>query len=443
VKTRGNQGFTLAEFVVALVFVGVVLGPFLVFVVRIQELNSAIGQQGRREAWRSFSDQAVVAGINPSAAPGLQHVVNPAIAAVAPVTVSEIGVAAAPGLPRIVPLHVVNGDDVAETRIAGSGFQIGAGAAAPPRTTPVPPLAPIVMPMPVVTPADGSIIAASSLAAGAAGQPFSTTMEVASSAGAQIHAVLNQPAANLAGFGTVQATLTAVDLASGVNGVAWTEFSGTPEAGDRAVTLEDGRRRWMVLTPEQRLQIYEPSPIARFAYQLDLGAPALVLAGAESRSGTSLPFDYATYAAVGAGTKPLRIDFPKTVKDVFGNTWSAQSVGFQWTFGDQSGEFSGDISPFFRPAALADWADTVPINATPVVPPGAVAAPAQWTFVRVKTPLGAPLLASVPDAAGFASPGELQFSAPAAADGTTIGRLSFQNGTYLSTGTTLSITVIP
>ena len=79
---RTGHGFTLVELLLVILILAAVLGPFLAFVSRIPDLNSAIGQQGRSEAWRSFTDQALVAGIDPSAAMALRNGVNPAVPAV-------------------------------------------------------------------------------------------------------------------------------------------------------------------------------------------------------------------------------------------------------------------------------------------------------------------------------------------------------------------------
>ena len=43
----------MVELLLAVLILAAVLGPFLAFVSRIPDLNSAIGQQGRSEAWRS------------------------------------------------------------------------------------------------------------------------------------------------------------------------------------------------------------------------------------------------------------------------------------------------------------------------------------------------------------------------------------------------------
>lgn len=442
-RTRRTQGFTLVEFVIAIVFVGVVLGPFLVFVSRLHDMNSAIGQQARREAWRSFNDQALAAGIDPTLAPGLASTMNTAVPAVAPPAVTQVAMAVVSGLPRIVPLHIAPDPTVAETRIAGAGLQIGAGAAVAARTIPAPPLTPIVMPMPIVTPADGSVIATSSLAAGVPDDPYTLNIQAAVAAGSKITMVLNQPFTTVNGIDIVQQAVSAVDLLNRVTGTAWAEYPGNAETGDRSLILSDGRTRWFVTRTDGRLQIYEPSANMNFAYRIGLGAPVVRRGVTENAAGGSLSFDYAAYYAVQTGATSLGVDFPTAVKSVFGNGWAAQSIGFQTTFHDAAAPFSGDLKLFFATDTLGLWGDSVTVATTPVVPLGAIADSATWTFARVKSELGVPRFASTADTTGFYTPGEMQFTAPLGPDGTPIGRLSFQNGTALSTGPTLSISVIP
>ncbi len=437
------QGFILAEFVIAVVFVGVVLSPLLLFVARIHDLNSAVGQQARREAWRSFTDQAVTAGIDPTRAPALTTALNLAVPAVPAQPVTTVTVPEAAGVPSIVPLRVVLDPTVPESRIAASGFQIGAGAVVAARTAPTPPLAPIVMPIPLVTPTDGTIIPIASLTPEANGAPYALPVQAASTGGTTVRATLNQPAGVFAGAGAAQFSVTAVDLMHGVNGVAWTEFSGDVAAGDRPVQLSDGRTRWLVTTSENRLQIYEPSPEISFAYRISLGAPIIVHAGVEVASNSTLNFDYAAYYRVQSGADLLQIDFPQSVKNALGSAWNAQSVGFQCTFHDTAGPFSGSLLPFFQPDTISLWADSVIVAASAIVPSGAVSDAATWDFVRMKSTLGTPVLSTTSDASGFYTAGTLQFTAPNGPDGSPEGRLSFQNGASLSTGTTLSITVVP
>lgn len=438
-----TQGFILAEFVVAVVFVGIVLSPLLLFVARIHDLNTAVGQQARREAWRSFTDQAVTAGIDPTRAPALANTLNIAVPAVPAQPVTAATVAQAPGLASIVPLRVVLDPMVAESRIPASGFQIGAGAAVAARTAPTAPLTPIVMPIPLVTPADGTVIPVASLTPEANGAPYTLPVQAASTGGTTVRATLNQPTGFFTGAGVAQFSVTALDLMQGVNGVAWTEFSGDIAAGDRAVQLSDGRTRWLVTTSENRLQIYEPSPEISFAYRIDLGAPIVARAGVENASSSTLNFDYADYYRVQSGAERLQIDFPQSVKAAFGNAWNAQTIGFQWTFHDTAGPFSGSLLPFFQPDTLSLWADSVVVAASAVVPSAAVSDAATWNFVRVKSALGTPVLSTTADASGFYTAGTLQFTAPTGPDGSPEGRLSFQNGSSLSTGATLSITVVP
>lgn len=368
---------------------------------------------------------------------------NVAIPAVAPPAVTATPVSVPVGLAQIVPLRIVLDGSVAEPREIAAGFEIGAGGVMNARGTPAAPLDPIVMPMPMVTPADGALIEPSTLTAAPNGDPYTLAVQAAASGAANVRLVLNQPYGTYEGSGLARLTVTAADLLSGVNGVAWTEYPGESARGDRSIQLGDGRTRWLVTTAEDRLQIYEPSPQVRFAYRIDLGPPVIVRAGGENASGASLDFTYEDYSAIQKGTTGLRIDFPESVRIVFGRSWPTASVGFGWTFGPTAGPFSGDLSPFFTAASLPLWADSVAVVAHPVVPPGAVADDANWQFSRVKSDLGVPQLTSATDSSGFYSPGKIEFAVPVAADGTRIGRLSFDRGADLSTGTTLSIDVAP
>jgi hypothetical protein len=440
---NSSRGFSLVEFVVAIVFVGVVIGPFLLFVARIHDLNSAIGQQARREAWHSFTDSAVTAGIDPTRAPALATTLNVGIPATSAQSVVSGNVPVVAGLPRVVPLRVVTDSTISEPRIAAGGFQLGAGPVVSPRTAPAAPLVPVVMPIPAVTPGDGSVLAVTTLSAGAPGAPYTLAIQASAAAPATVRGVLNRPAATFQGSGAAQYAVSAVDLAAGVNGNAWSEYPGNPDAGDRAVPLGDGRTRWLVTTAEHRLQIYEPSPSIHFAYTLDLGSPVLLSGAAVAANGSTVDVDYAAFYAAQSGATDWQLDFPTDVKAAFGSAWSTQAIGYQWTFGGAAGPFSGSFDTFFQPAALSQWSDWVAIQATPIVPAGATATAATWTLTRVKSVLAAPLLSTTADQAGFYAGGTIQFSAPTGPDGTTIGRLSFDGGAELSTGGTISIAVIP
>lgn len=439
-KRYGNSGFTLVEFVVAVVFIGVVLGPFLLFAARIHDLNSAIGMQARREARQSLADQALARGIDPSVAPGLMPAKNAAIPPILPPAIEQLSSLATPGMPRIVALRAA-ADPSSAPRALGAGYQIGAGITLGGRSTPVAPLAPIVMPAPVITPTDGSIIAISSLAVTQDGHPYTAQIQATSSSGANVVLSFNQPIGLSRGMGFVERAVTAVDLANRVNGSAWAEYAGSN--GDRPVALSDGRTRWFVTRPDGRLQIYEPSIFVSFGYQIGLSAPVLEAGGVEYSNGAVVSFDYDGFSQVQRGAASPKIGFPASVRKAFGDGWPAQSIGFQWTFNDVAGSFSGDLAAFFQPDRLPVWDDVVGIKAVPVVPAGVAADSAEWTFRRIKTALGVPVLESADDGSGFYPAGQLQFTAPRAADGTRVGRLSFDNGANISTGPTIPVTVIP
>lgn len=441
--TRSPRAFALVEFIVAIVFAGVVLAPFLVFTTRVADLNSAVGQQSRREAWRSFNDQALAAGIDPSRAAALMPASNPAIPGTAALLVNRTSPVAVTGLPRIVALQASIEDPIAESRPAGAGYEIGAGTPVEPRAAPAAPLAPIVLSPPVVTPADGTVVAATTLSMAAAGEPYTMQVDASGAAGAEIVLALNRPFVSRRGVESVRQTVTSLDLLDGVSGTAWAEYAGNAAAGDAAIALDGGRTRWLVRRSDGRLQIYEPSAPVRFSYQIALGAPVVRVAAVEYAPGAVLDFDYARYAGVQEGTVEVRIAFPAATTAVFGRSWPGNAIGFNGTFAGAAAPFSGDLKPFFQPEALAAWTEAVAVAAVPVVPAGATADTGSWTFARSTTTLGLPVLTNAADGAGFFAPGEMHFTAPAGPGGTPVGRLSFDNGRNVSTGPTLTLPVLP
>ncbi|HVU32638.1 MAG TPA: hypothetical protein VHE61_04340 [Opitutaceae bacterium] len=440
-RTARYRGFTLVELIIGIVFVGVALAPFLVFVARIHDLNSAMGEQARIEAWRSFTDQVLAAGIDPSRAPALSSLANPGVPAVGSAVVMALSVPDIPGIAQLQPLRSTV-ESVAESRSVGAGFQLGTGVAITARTTPTSPLVPIVMPAPVITPPDGSLIDVATLVATDDGSPYGTVVRADGATGTRVILAFNHPTASVSGAPVATRTITAVDLANKVDGAAWSEFPGDTSLGT-SVVLADGRTRWLVRRTDGRQQIYEPSLPVAFSYTIGLGSPVLVSGAVEHSTGASLVFDYSTYEDVQAGRLALRIDFPSTAKAAFGVAWKDLPIGFNWTFHDAPGPFSGDVASFFQPDALTVWADTVSVVATPVVPPGASIGSGNWTLIRKKTELGMPLLADAADIAGFFPPGAITFNAPVGPEGVPIGRLSFDSGAYVSTGPTISIPVIP
>lgn len=437
-----NHGYTLAEVIVAVVIVGIVLGPLLLFATRLHDMNSAVGQQARKEGLRSFHDQVVVTGVSPGSAPALSPATNLAVPeAPAPGLAAE-PTAPNPGVAAIVPVRLVPAERTAEARLGAGGFQIGPGAAVAPRSQPAAPLPPIVLTPPSVSPEDGSVLALSDLHAAGEGAPYVTEVLARAQAGARVHLVFNQPHRAAAGISVVEETVTAVDLVNLVHGSAWAEYAGDPAAGDRPVVLGDGRTRWLVTRPDGRTQIYEPSRAVAFSYRIALGSPVVVRGTVPHLAGTTVEFDYAGYLAVRGGTI-LRIDFPAATKMVFGDAWPQLGIGYNWTFGGEGGPFDGNIRPFFEPEWIAVWSAGVSVAATPVVRSGAWVEPGEWTFRRLPQALAAPVLATGADRAGFHVPGQLQFAAPPGIATQVGARLSFENGTRLSTGSTLSFPILP
>ena len=437
---RIKRGFTLIELLLAILILAAVLGPFLAFVSRIPDLNSAIGQQGRSEASRSFTDQVLAAGIDPSAATALRNGVNPAVPAV-PAPVVTRGVATPPvGGAAVRAIQVQVPATVAETRPGGSGFELGAGTPPPARAIPAAPLLPILMQTPTVSPAPGSILPVGALTAGSSGAPATTVVSASVLDGGRVHLENGRPLAAPTGIGVVAQAVSAADLAQGVGGRAWNEYV-SQNAGDKAVMLADGRIRWHTQSAG-RLLIYEPSPPVSYGYLLDLGPPVVVVHNTtEVASGATLDIAYDEYMNVRNGTSTMRLDWSQTTKTAFGSTWNTLMPGFNWTFQGESGPFGGDLKSFFASDKEYLWADKSAVAAVPVLPPGAIASPGNWTLARQTTKLGVPELVTQPGYQGGSyEAGGIELRVPVY-NGERLGRV--QSGTTVSTGDTLQVQVEP
>ncbi len=436
---RTARGFTLVELLLAILILAAVLGPFFAFVSRIPDLNSAIGQQGRSEAWRSFTDQALVAGIDPSTAAALLNGINPAVPAV-PVPVVTRGIAMAPlGGVAVRSIQVQVPAMAAEARPGGSGFELGAGTPPPARTTPAAPLLPILMQTPAVSPSPGSILPIGALTAGSSGAPATTTVSASVLDGGRVHLENGRPMAAPTGIGLVAQMVSAADLPQGVSGRAWNEYV-SQNAGDKAVVLADGRIRWHTQSGG-RLLIFEPSPPVSYAYLLDLGTPVVVHNTTEVASGASIDIAYDEYMNVRNGTSAMRLDWSQATKTAFGNTWNTLAQGFNWTFQAESGPFGGDLKTFFASDKEYLWADSSAVAAAPVLPPGAIASPGNWTLARQATKLGVPELVTQPSYQGGSyEAGGVEIRVPIR-NGERLGRV--QSGSTVSTGDTLQVQVEP
>jgi prepilin-type N-terminal cleavage/methylation domain-containing protein len=436
---RAGRGFTLVELLLAILILAAVLGPFLAFVSRIPDLNSAIGQQGRSEAWRSFTDQALVAGVDPSAAAALRNGVNPTVPAM-PAPVVMRGIALAPlGGATVRAIQVRVPVTVAETRPGGSGFELGAGTPPPARTTPAAPLLPILMQTPVVSPAPGTVLPIRALTAGSSGAPATAMVSASVLDGGRVHLENGRPLAAPIGTGVAAQMVSAADLVQGVSGRAWNEYV-SQNAGDKAVMLADGRIRWHTQSGG-RLLIFEPSPPVSYAYLLDLGTPVVVHDTTEVASGASIDIAYDEYMNVRNGASTMRLDWPQATRTAFGNAWNSLARGFNWTFQAESGPFGGDLKSFFGSVKEYLWADSSAVAAAPVLPPGAVASPGNWTLARQTTKLGVPELVTQPGYQGGSyEAGGIELRVPIR-NGERLGRV--QSGTTVSTGDTLKVQVEP
>ena len=158
-------------------------------------------------------------------------------------------------------------------------------------------------------------------------------------------------------------------------------------------------------------------------------------------SGASIDIAYDEYMNVRNGASTMRLDWSQTTKTAFGNTWNALPLGFNWTFQAESGPFGGDLQGFFASDKEYLWADNSAVAAAPVLPPGAIASPGNWTLARQTTKLGVPELVTQPGYQGGSyEAGGIELRVPIH-NGERLGRV--QSGTTVSTGDTLQVQAEP
>lgn len=443
---RRRQAFALAELILAIVVLGVVATPFLLYVTRLPEWQHRLNEQSRQEAGRSFLDQALVVGVDPARTTMARSESNPAVPKLtSPVIAREARAPQSSGVTVIALKMPSDAATTAEVRPAGAGWMLGAGSATPTVTPPLSPLPPRVLAQPIVTPASGHTWTAVELSAGAAaGEPRQGTIQAQGEEGLIVCLELHTPRRAGTGTSRVCQTVDAWELAQGVSGRAWMEYAGSEALGDRVETLADGRRRWTTQQEGQRL-IVEPSPSVEFHYQFALATPVLVHGGREIPSGGDVLLDYAGFLDIQSGRVPLRLGWPIAVRELFGARWADAAFGFTCNLGLQPGPSDGNLAGLFTPEAAAAWQDQMPIATQVIGPPALRVEGANWVLLRRKTRLEEPELVQTPAGTPAAyDHGSFGFAAPLlATSGQRFGRLSARHDTLLSSGPELNLTLIP
>lgn len=442
----GVQGFSLLELILAIVLLGVLTTPLLVFVARLPEWQHHISDQSRREAGRTVHDQELAAGVDPERAPMAAYASNPAAPRIDPPNVQRETRLARPEIATTQALTVrVDANTTAETRPGGAGWQLGAAAASDPITPPQPPLPPLYLTQPTVTPADGFIWQATDLVAPKeSSSPWMGLISAATTPGRIVCLELATPERAAKGQTNTSLSINAWELANLVRGRSWTEYAGNETIGEKAELLPDGRRRWRTLQSGRTLVI-EPSQIVTFSYMFTLGAPVLIHGAAVLTSGSSESIDYAGYRDIQAKRAAFQIGWPETTKTLFGNQWRDDLLAFNCTVANQPGPQSGRLEGFFTDENASVWADQTLIVAQATGPAGIFTERGSWTLLRARQELGPPELINTPsgDSTGY-SLGIFRFAAPqVTADGPRIGRLSANNGTTVSSGSELDILIVP
>jgi hypothetical protein len=368
-RSSGSHGFVIAELVVVVLVLGLAMIPIIRGMLMLPQVAAAISTQNRSESWRSLSDQAVTAGIDPIATSVLKAV------SIEPVTglqgeLSRTNLALRLGAPQIAFLTETFPGS-AESRSTGGGFEVGQGAAIPLRVDPIPPLSPIKLGNPSLNPTNGSYFALFSLVPPAmAGDPYNGNIRASGGLGDFIRLIITAPSVRTSvAVGLTDISVSALELAQGVRGETWAEYNGNP-ARDIATTLADGRMLWLVTDNDTgRIQPYEPSDKTNFIFGVSIGRPVYSVAGMEYISGDPIAVDFATAHNIATGTAYAFFTYPKVVKDRFGREWDKIELSYDW-YWKNSNVFpcdptTGDTMALFGAAGRLLWQATQLVSATP------------------------------------------------------------------------------
>lgn len=397
-----RHGYILQELTIGLLIFAVALVPILRGLLFLPRVGAALTQQASRECWRSATDQAVLVGIDPQRSPVLRGLLERGTpveqgAPVEPISGGQLGrtpIVSRPGAPRIMALHQTFGR-TAEPRAVPVGFEIGVGEGQPPRPALLPPLPPTKLPPPDVLPRSSTLPVALLVPRGP-GLPYVAQITARAGTGgpaARVKLAQQSPGVQTsAGLGFAELMVDAVELAHRVQGVAWSEYAGDP-ATDTPIELGDGRTRWLHPEGDLRLHVFEPSERVPYEYVIQVGRPEFRVGQVGHESGATVSIDYASAVQVEQGLLEARIDFPETVRVVFGDQWSEVAPSFVWTFADLPGDTrSGDTRSVFTSAGRARWRDDQVLAADPVTDLAGLvpALRGTWTLVRQMTPLAPP-----------------------------------------------------
>ncbi len=410
---KSSRGYLLQEIIVGLVIFALAMLPVLRGVRMLPQIGAAIAEQGRREAWRSAADQAVLHGIDPLRTSIMGRITErDATQALAGKT-NRIDLPVRAGGVQVTVLGNAY-SLTAEERSIPAGFEIGAGTVpVSPRVDPLPPLPAIRLSAPIFNPTSGSYMPVAALTPGSPGEPFTMEIRALSTSGTDV-VKLRQGAPRVqssSGLGSAAVVVDALELAQSVRGQAWSEYPGDPSK-DVPVSVGD-RTRWLVRVGT-RTQVYEPSEPVDLVLGVDLGRPVYSLGGVTYASGETVPVDYARAREVEAGRSEALVTYPESIRRAFGSGWVSLVPNFSWSFGVYPGDASsGNTVSFFKESARSVWLAQQTLSARPVSSLGGIRLLAgTWNVERRSTVLEPPeRLAEFYDALADA-PGWINFTAP-------------------------------
>jgi hypothetical protein len=390
-KSSKQLGFALMDVVMGVVVCGLVVVPFFKFLAEAERVKELLWARAMEDGWRVLPVQALALGVDPERLFAFADEDADLARAMAnhPMRVERKSLPKMPWQPELESVRAFVGDSwpmawglVAGRLVTGpAGGEWGLSAA-------------MRMPEPLLVPASGSTVALAQMRPALDGMPATLQVRASVPDGAGDCAVIVEFLGTRFLAGSSEVGLDCADLAAGVVGRAWAEWSGAGEA--IALPLGDGRKAWLVREgPSWRR--YDPSGFVPVSYRVDVGSPTLHLRGDFYESGAQVEVSYPVLMEVRAGGG-FGVIWPESVRAAFGDRWEEveEALALNCRIGstDVAG---GDFSWAARDANLGVWSDVTRVSARIWGESGGLmASEGEWMLLRRPVEMSAPQLVGAP-----------------------------------------------
>ena len=426
---------SLLEVILVIVVLGLLLWPILLLVKGLESLKQDLSKHAKLESWHTLQEQAVGQGLHPdqgaffAAGPSiyftglpLETVSGDALAASSLISVSSL----------LLPMNA------ALQRSSVEGLVLTASPASPPVAEPPQGLRDIVLQPPQLSPSPGASLLLSSVTE-EQGQFFFILRSQAPETEAEVVGCV---------FGTErrdygnqnELRMPVSQLLSGNLGTLWCEFAGASVPGALSSSLSDGRLQWLVAEPAGARR-YQPSSFVHLSYNLDLGAPVLILEGTEYATGSTVDVDYRTLLRVRMAEQAPQLTWPMSLRSLLNRGGFVVDYGFQLRFEGRDQSAASGLRGLFQEESLVWWSALSVVQAQPSLAEHVQASSGTW-YLRRRV-LSLPMPERAGDETVVYDGGLIHFEIPPVDNIGALGRLSARDGSVLSTGPELSLEVLP